>query len=196
MNGLARTSLLGAGIGAGLMFLLDPARGRRRRALIRDKMIFAARKTRDAAGATRRDVGNRLYGMTTEVRERFSGGTADDRIVCERVRAELGRVASHPRSIHVSVTDGVATLTGDVLSAEAPQIVRAVQRVRGVDSVQNAMNVHERADGVPSLQGVSHRPGQWTTWLRSGWSPTAMLACAGSTAATLAVLARRAGRSA
>lgn len=62
----ARNSLVGAGIGAGLMFLLDPARGNRRRALIRDKMIYAVRKTRDTAGAARRDVGNRLYGMTRQ----------------------------------------------------------------------------------------------------------------------------------
>jgi hypothetical protein len=31
-------------------------------------MIFAARKSRDAAGATRRDLGNRLQGATASVR--------------------------------------------------------------------------------------------------------------------------------
>lgn len=191
MNDVARHALVGAGIGAGLMFLLDPARGNRRRVLIRDKMAHVARKTRDAAGATRRDVGNRLRGMTQELRERFSSGPADDRVVCERVRAELGRVASHPRAIHVSVANGTVTLTGDVLAAEAPRIMRAVQRVRGVSDVHSAMVVHEKANGLPWLQGESPRPRQWRTWLPSSWSPTAMLACAGSTLATLVVFARR-----
>ena len=53
----------GIGIGAGLMYLLDPDRGNRRRALIRDKMVKVNRQTRDAVGGRVRDMGNRAKGM-------------------------------------------------------------------------------------------------------------------------------------
>jgi hypothetical protein len=47
----------GLGIGAVLMFWLDPERGRRRRGLVRDSAIHAARVSRNAIGATGRDDG-------------------------------------------------------------------------------------------------------------------------------------------
>jgi hypothetical protein len=56
------TVLTGFGIGASLMYFLDPERGRRRRALVRDQLAHTIRLTRDAAGATRRDVGHRTAG--------------------------------------------------------------------------------------------------------------------------------------
>jgi hypothetical protein len=187
MNAAARNSLVGAGLGAGLMFLLDPARGSRRRALIRDKMIFAARKTRDAAGATRRDLGNRLYGLNARARSAFAADNADDRIIRDRVRAELGRIASHPRAICVDSHDRRVALSGDVLASEVPSILSAVKSVHGVEEVDNLMTAHASAAGIPSLQGYSQRPGQWRTWLREGWSPTAMVLSGAATAAIGAI---------
>jgi hypothetical protein len=192
MNTIARNSIIGAGVGAGLMFLLDPARGNRRRALIRDKMIFAARKSRDAAGATRRDLGNRVQGATASVRGLLDRTPVDDRILVERVRAELGRVASHPRALDVSACDGCVTLTGDVLSSEVAPIMSSIAGVRGVTDVENQMTTHASAAHVPSLQGESERPAHWGVWRRSGWSPTAMLAgCAALAAAVVGVAALR-----
>ena len=42
----------GAELGAGVMYLLDPDRGKRRRALVRDQAVRSVRKTRDAVDAT------------------------------------------------------------------------------------------------------------------------------------------------
>ena len=39
----------GAGLGAGLMYMLDPQGGRRRRALAKDQAVKAARRTQKAA---------------------------------------------------------------------------------------------------------------------------------------------------
>ena len=58
----------GATLGAGLMYLLDPDRGRRRRALVRGKGIRWSRKTREFAGSTSRDVRNRAIGMGAAVK--------------------------------------------------------------------------------------------------------------------------------
>src|SRR5438132_5811675 len=62
----------GAAVGAGLMYLLDPEGGRRRRALLRDQLVSAAHKTTDAVDATSRDMTNRARGVVAELRGRFS----------------------------------------------------------------------------------------------------------------------------
>ena len=76
MDSALRSTICGAGIGAGLMFLFDPARGARRRSMVRDRVVRAAHKTRDAYDATRRDFGNRLSGAAAEVRSQLSGDGA------------------------------------------------------------------------------------------------------------------------
>src|SRR5437899_1989983 len=55
--------LAGAGIGAGLMYILDPQLGRRRRALARDKMIRLAHEAEDAAVTVAHYMSNRLEGL-------------------------------------------------------------------------------------------------------------------------------------
>jgi gas vesicle protein len=56
----------GVALGALTMFLLDPDRGRRRRALARDKMYSAAVKTRKRVDAKSRDLANRAKGLRAE----------------------------------------------------------------------------------------------------------------------------------
>ena len=46
----------GLGIGSGVMYLLDPDRGKRRRALLRDKFVAATRKTGEGIETTARDL--------------------------------------------------------------------------------------------------------------------------------------------
>jgi|SRR5438876_1211027 len=191
MNFAARSSLIGAGVGAGLMFLFDPSRGARRRALIRDKFVRVARRTREAAGATGRDLTLRTSGLAARTRSRFGPEVADDRVVCERVRSDLGRVASHPRAIHVASNGGIVTLTGDVLAGEVSTIVARVNHVRGVCEVRNRMMPHAAANGIPALQGHSERSGWWSTWMRSDWSPTAIAATGAGAAAMAVAIARR-----
>ena len=62
------TMVGGAGLGAGLMYLLDPDKGRRRRALIRDQAMHSARTTRGAAEATMRDTQHRTRGIVSSIK--------------------------------------------------------------------------------------------------------------------------------
>jgi hypothetical protein len=55
--------LAGVGAGAGLMYLLDPQQGRRRRALVRDKAVSLAHQAQGAAEMVRRDARNRARGL-------------------------------------------------------------------------------------------------------------------------------------
>ena len=63
--------LAGLGAGAGLMYLLDPDRGNRRRALIRDKMVSLNRQTQEAVSGRVKDMGNRAKGMLHEAKSAF-----------------------------------------------------------------------------------------------------------------------------
>jgi len=195
MESTVRSTILGAGLGAGLMFLLDPTRGRSRRAVVRDRLARASRRAREGYRATTKDLGNRIAGVAAEMHGRAEDDAPDPATLVARVRAELGRVASHPRAICVMATNGFVTLTGDVLADESSAIESAVRGVRGVRSVLNQMRSHDARDRVPALQGRSVRPGWWSTWAFGSRSSTAKMLCGVSAAATFAaaVATRRAG---
>jgi len=121
----------GVAIGAGTMFLLDSDRGRRRRALIRDK---AARP---------------------------ANISPDTRTLRESVHAELGRVVSHPHAIEVMILhDGCVSLGGPILSNEADATLAAIAGVRGVATVEDNLERHDSPEGVPALQGARLRMGR------------------------------------
>src|SRR6266852_3765258 len=130
-----------AGLGAGLMFLLDPDMGTRRRAILRDKLISFARLAAWAADKTSRDLKNRLYGTVLSTKSRFSDSDTDvdDDVLVERVRSQMGRAVSHPHAIHVAAQNGCVTLTGEILSDEAAGLVKSVSAVKGVKEVSNEL---------------------------------------------------------
>jgi hypothetical protein len=186
----ARSSLLAVGIGAASMFLLDPARGARRRKLIRDKMSWAGRKTADTAGATWRDVGNRLVGLQSRTRHLFKQEPVDDATLKERIRTALGRVTSHQRAISVNAKNGCVKLTGTALASEVASIVSAVGRVPGVFGVETDLRTRANFDRIPVLGGGSRLPGQWRSWFGASWSRAALFATGGAIAVVGAALAR------
>jgi uncharacterized membrane protein len=185
MNSLV--GLSGAlGLGATLAYLLDPERGRRRRALASDQLISAAHAAGDAADATSRDVGNRIMGTIARVRSLFAPDNATDDVIVERVRSRMGSTVRHTRGIFVTARDGHVTLRGPVLAGEVVPLLRRVTNVRGVSSVDNQLDVHHSADSIPSLQGDGALTGPRSTFMQASWSPTARLA-AGAAGAALAL---------
>jgi uncharacterized membrane protein/osmotically-inducible protein OsmY len=167
--------LTGLGVGVGLMYFLDPERGRRRRALIRDRLAHSAHISTEAMGATGRDVMHRATGAVSRVRGTFQRGPADDVVLIERVRAKLGRLVSHPHAIEVDAVDGVVTLRGPILQAEVPRLLSDVEHVRGVREVVNALDEHKEAGDVPSLQGGGTPPDIHPDIWQREWSPTTRL---------------------
>lgn len=145
--------LAGAGLGAGVMFLLDPDRGKRRRALLRDKAIHLSRVGSCTVGKISRDIRNRAIGVASEVRARLKEAEVPDTVLVDRVKSRLGRYPVHDRSIAVSADNGTVTLRGDVLSNEVDTLLSAVSAVRGVENVLNELVVHESPEGISSLQG-------------------------------------------
>ncbi|MGH7519229.1 MAG: SRPBCC family protein [Gemmatimonadales bacterium] len=148
-----RTLVAGLLLGAGLMYLLDPDRGTRRRHIVRDRLGRARRRVGEELGAAARDVKNRSSGAVAGLRFRFGGDTAADAVIEERVRARLGRLVSHPSAVEVAVIQGEATLGGAVLEDELEDLLGGVARVRGVRRVWNQIDAHADPHGVPQLQG-------------------------------------------
>src|SRR2546423_9770991 len=139
--------LAGAGLGALLMFIADPDRGARRRALVRDNAVRAMRLGGRAIAATAADMANRTRGIAAEAQGAWQHDAADEARLIERVRATLGRTCSHPRALVVTAVDGEITLRGDVLAAEANAVLAAAGAARGVEDVIDELERHATADG-------------------------------------------------
>jgi uncharacterized membrane protein len=161
----------GIGVGAGLMYMFDPDRGRRRRAMARDAAHHLANVADDAVGKTSRDLSNRAQGLVAELNSLFKREEADDEVVAARVRSKLGRAVSHPHAIYVSVNQGRVTLSGQILAGEVDQVLKRVWSVRGVTSVENKLEAHQQAGNISSLQGGIPRPGKTFELMQSNWSP-------------------------
>jgi osmotically-inducible protein OsmY len=145
-------------VGAGLMYMLDPGRGARRRALLRDQVVHGAHELEDA--------GERLVGRSEHMRNRVRGAMAnararrrpevvDDSVLEARVLSEIGRAVSNPGAIDVAARAGRVTLSGPVLEDEAEKLLASVGSVRGVEEVENRLDVHAEAGAVAGLQGTS-----------------------------------------
>jgi hypothetical protein len=66
MSGGWATLLCGMAAGAALMYFLDPDRGGRRRALLRDKAVGLSNDLGEAATGAARDLRNRAQGVVAE----------------------------------------------------------------------------------------------------------------------------------
>jgi hypothetical protein len=166
-----------AALGAAAMYLFDPDRGRRRRAIARDKARSGVHQGTQFLSAARSDAAARMQGLRAVARRfrRRSSAPADDRVLEARVRARLGRVVAHPHAVHVAADDGDVRLSGPILKSEHTPLVVATRLVRGVRSVDDRdLVLHETPDGVPALQGqgryaAGDNPGQVE------WSPAVRL---------------------
>jgi uncharacterized membrane protein len=149
-----RTILLtSAGLGVAAAYLLDPASGNRRRRRVGNALVHAAHETTHAVSTVSRDLRNRTRGVVASARRTIRRERPIDAVLQERVRAALGRVATHPHAIKVEARDGHVILSGPIPAAEEPRLVYAVHAIAGVRDVETRFETHTHPAGVPSLQG-------------------------------------------
>jgi hypothetical protein len=179
-----RLVILGSlGLGAGLMYLLDKDRGRRRRAMLLDKTVHAINESRRSMRITARDFRNRVRGLSAGARTIVNRTPVADEVLVERVRSKMGRVVSHPHSINVSAEDGRVILTGPIPTTEVQNLIKCVSSVPGVTLVENILEPHEQPGDVPALQGGHSRRAR-SEFMQENWSPTARV-LAGATGGAL-----------
>jgi hypothetical protein len=165
----------GVAAGAALMYFLDPDRGRRRRALVRDQWTHLMNAAGDMRQVTARDLAQRSAGLWSVATRPLHSRPATDDVIAERVRARLGRTVSHPHAVKVEVHDAHVTLSGPILASEVQRLMTTARLTRGVRHVENRLEVHEQAGNVSALQGGVPKTGERIDILQGRWSPSTRL---------------------
>jgi hypothetical protein len=182
--------MVGLGVGAAAMYILDPELGGRRRALGRDKLRETGTKVRNVAGVTARDLSNRGGGILSEVRSRFSEAQPADEVLEGRVRSKLGFLVRHPAAIATQVSNGRVVLSGPVLADEVQQLINGIRAVRGVTDVENRLAIHDQPAQLPGLQGDKPKPaGEVWDVMQRHWSPATRFLVGTAGAVSLGLIA-------
>jgi gas vesicle protein len=91
LPGIALIGGMGIGVGAGIaaMYLLDPDRGRARRAVLRDKLGKWLRSGRETAEGKAKDLRNRTVGVMAEARKTVTSGIGvpDEPLIAEELES-------------------------------------------------------------------------------------------------------------
>ena len=177
-------------LGAGLMYLMDPSQGGRRRARVRDQGARAWRRSAQFVGKAGRDFRNRARGRVAEAVSRFRSGDAPDWVIEERVRSKLGRLVSHPHAVQVAAIGGHVTLSGPILRHETGPLISAVQSIPAVVDVENRLEEHQSGENIPALQG-GWRRGE-SGWVPDNWPPSLQFLAGAVGAVAVAYGTRRA----
>lgn len=126
--------------GALAMYYMDPAAGRRRRALVRDRGIAAGHGAEDFARGKSRHARDHVRGMFARTRSRLSRAPVGDDQLQQRIRAKLGRLVERPGEVHVDVHKGQVVLRGTASTEEIDELLDAVEAMRGVQILDNRLS--------------------------------------------------------
>ena len=142
---MAKLALItGAAVGAACAYLLDPDRGKARRARISDQTAAMARK------ATRRSKSWVEYqkgtarGAAHKLSKQFKKEELfDDDKLLQKIRSEaLGPWAPVREDISIEVDNGVVTLDGRVSSSgDHEQLLDLISQVEGVAAIRDRVEV-------------------------------------------------------
>jgi uncharacterized membrane protein len=169
------SAIKGAGVGIVMMYFLDPDRGRRRRALVRDQVVRVWTDLRFATEVAEHDLRNRTRGFLAEAMAVVSREGAPDHVLVERVRANIGRVVRNSRAINVHADGGRIALSGPILARDVPAVLLQAASTRGVKHLENNLEVHETPANVPGLQGAEEPMESTFELMQQNWSPATRL---------------------
>jgi hypothetical protein len=150
---------IGAGLGAGLMYLLDPQGGRGRRAVARDKSVSAIKNGGKAAAKTSRHLGNKTKGLVSQAgsKLRRSDLVNDGEALLKQVRRKIRRTASHPMAVEVMVQEGNVVLHGLILASEVEGLLAAIRTIEGIAAIENQLQIHESAEDLAAYRNGARR---------------------------------------
>ena len=188
-----KTLLTSIGLGAGLMYFLDPQHGTRRRTMVIDRANRFVNNIDESIDIAVQDARNRARGVLSEMTARLSDEGSPDWILEERVRSNLGRLARPTRALDIRADGGRIYLSGPVLRGDEDAVVKAALRTRGVHGVENQLQVVDNPQDIPALQTSSTmQQSMLMNQTQRNWSPaTRLLSSVGGSLLTLYGLTRR-----
>ncbi len=150
---------VGAGLGAGLMYLLDPQGGRGRRAVARDKSVSALKQGGKAAAKTSRHLGNKTKGLvaTAGSKLRRSDLAGEGEALLGQVQRKVRRAVSHPTAIEAALEESRVILNGFILASELEGLLTVIEAIEGVTGVQNQLEIHESAADLAAFRKSGRR---------------------------------------
>jgi gas vesicle protein len=138
------SATLGAAVGAAAAILLDPARGRARRAQLVDRTAALARHGAHAGERHLRHLGSLAAGKVQAVAARGEPAEwVNDATLKERVESELLRDSKVPKGqININAEQGIVVLRGEVPSERMrAKLVQRAGEVHGVWYVENLLHL-------------------------------------------------------
>ena len=138
MRTASMKTLAAATAGAGLAYLLDPDRGRARRAKLRDKTRATMRREREALERRAHYERGRLEGVRHKVADRHHPHEPEtDQVLVDKVRSEvLGRRPDVAHQLSIDACRGVVTIRGEVdETAAMTSLSDSITRLPGVERV-------------------------------------------------------------
>lgn len=134
---------LAATAGAAVTALLDPVAGRRRRAVLRDKLRAGARRAaRDAATEAEYERG-RVAGLLHRVFGASTPPPEEDTVLADKVSSEvLGKPEFAGQTVTLEACDGVVTLRGEIANRDLEAVLREeIANVAGVGKVVSHLHL-------------------------------------------------------
>ena len=167
---------VGAGLGAGLMYLLDPQGGRGRRAVARDKSVSALKNGGKAAAKTSRHLGNKTKGLVSQAGSKLRRSDLADEgeALLKQVRRKIRRTASHPMAVEVLVQEGNVVLHGLILASEVEGLLAAIQTIEGIAAIENQLEIHESTQDLAAYRNGARRWVGPTTRVLTGGTGSAL----------------------
>lgn len=133
---------------AGLLtYLLDPDRGRARRARLADQVSARGRDVADAVTAKAKYQKGVFEGVAHEVAAIFEeDGVYDDETLMQKVRSEaIGPSGVDAGDVVVDITQGTVHLTGSVADKKAHRrLVDLIGKVDGVSDIDDALSTSSK----------------------------------------------------
>lgn len=149
--------------GAALMYLFDPDRGERRRAMIRSQVDSAVSDVTTSLEGVANDADSWTHNSAMTAAPQWAEskaaeskaadnktakGKAQDAAVSDqtlqtRVKAQLGHYLADPNAVSVTVNNGNVILSGTVQAREAQPLVERVRTIPGVKNVENHLELHD-----------------------------------------------------
>jgi osmotically-inducible protein OsmY len=132
-------------LGGLIMYLVDPDRGRSRRARLADQAEARSRDVADAVSATARYQAGVVKGVAHDVADVFTSDENgyDDEKLRQKVRSEaIGPTDLGDADIEIDVTDGEVSVRGSLSDDKVRRrLLKAIEKVDGVRSVEDQLEM-------------------------------------------------------